>query len=92
MERIMQTQVEITDLYDDNPTPLPVDIIHTDHGIELHPKGYECANGGGPIFLEIYEGRLQLHVWADIKQEDPTHTIPLSEASEESEEKRPKIS
>lgn len=35
-----------------------------------------------PIFLEFYEGKLTLRVWADINQEDPTHVIDLSGALE----------
>lgn len=53
-------------------------------GIELSFDGYgDCAssdNHGTPVFIEFYEGKLWLRVWADINQEDPTHCIDLSGA------------
>jgi len=41
------------------------------------------SDGYGPIiYLEHYEGKPWLYIWADINQEDPTHKIDLSEALE----------
>jgi hypothetical protein len=41
------------------------------------------ADGEGvPIFIEKYEGKWTLHVWADINQEDATHRIDLTDALE----------
>lgn len=37
---------------------------------------------GANVYLERQGGRWRLLVWADINQEDPTHTIDLSGASE----------
>jgi hypothetical protein len=55
-------------------------------GIGIHADGYGVKTmhpGYGAIaFLEKYEGKLRLLVWADINQEDPTHTIELEGASE----------
>jgi hypothetical protein len=62
-----------------------VRVTHT-QGIDVLPEGlglYGMLPGdGGPIYLERYDGVWKLHVWADINQEDPTHTIDLSGASE----------
>ena len=54
-------------------------------GIEIFVTGYgmKCVEGGSPIFLEVFEGRLVLRVWADINKEDPTHVIDLAEARED---------
>ena len=48
---------------------------------------FGSADGyGEPIYLEHYDGKLVLRVWADINQEDPTHTIDLSGALEAARE------
>ena len=43
-----------------------------------------CGSVGddSPIYLEFYDGKWRLHVWADINQEDPTRSIDLSGALE----------
>ena len=46
----------------------------------------ECTASDGkgtPIMLELLDGRPRLLVWSDINQEDPTHVIDLSGASED---------
>jgi hypothetical protein len=50
-------------------------------GLELWVKGfnhhpYEGEDHGSQVFLEVYEGRLLVHVW-DGKSEDPTQTIVI---------------
>ncbi len=56
------------------------------HGIEIMPRGYGDSSTqpghGCPVFLERHEGKLQLLVWANINQQDPTHIIPLEGAKE----------
>jgi hypothetical protein len=62
---------------------LDATIETTTLGIELRFTGYgDCATEGCgcPIFVEFYEGKLWLRVWADINQEDPTHCIDMSGA------------
>jgi hypothetical protein len=34
------------------------------------------------IWIEEFEGKLTMYVWADIEQGEPTHTINLSDAME----------
>ena len=63
-----------------------VTIIHGERGIEIalpeHGE-YSAAPGhGSPIYLEHYEGKFWLRVWADINQEEATHNIDLSGALE----------
>lgn len=71
----------------------PADVISFAVEVEGERKGlalgfggfgdHGSANGyGRPIFIEYREGKLTLRVWADINQEDPTHTIDLSGALE----------
>lgn len=66
-------------------TPAIVDI--TDDAIEIGFEGYgeKCApeGYGHPIRIERYKGEMRLLVWADINQEDPTHTISLEGARED---------
>ncbi len=54
--------------------------------ISIFPEGYGdfgSADGHGcPVFLELYEGRLRLIVFADINEQDPT-IIELDGAREE---------
>jgi hypothetical protein len=55
-------------------------------GVDLGSVGYGDAgtvNGHGRWgYLEYYQGRLQLLIWADINKEDPTHIIDLEGARE----------
>jgi len=55
-------------------------------GVLLHVKGYgdKCSdNGKGyPVMIEVYEGKLRVIIWADINEEEPTHTIELDGAME----------
>lgn len=47
------------------------------HGTVTRDPGY-----GAVVFLEYGGGQPRLHVWADIREEDPTVTINLSGAHE----------
>jgi prepilin-type processing-associated H-X9-DG protein len=66
---------------------LPVSVKFGQAGMEFCAKGYGnmgMADGhGSPFIVEHYEGHLRLIVWADINQEDPTHTIDLEGARED---------
>lgn len=57
-----------------------------DRSIELGAMGYGAADSqpglGRFAMLEMFDGKLRLIVWADINQDDPTHTIDLSNAAE----------
>jgi hypothetical protein len=61
-------------------------VIGDDLGIQIKADGYgdvhSKAPHGCPVLLEFYDGKLILHVWSDINQEDPTHSIDLSGALE----------
>jgi hypothetical protein len=61
-------------------------------GIEISPAGYGDAlsqdGKGTPIYLELWEGKLQLVVWDDINKEDPSHIINLEGAKESERKKR----
>lgn len=58
----------------------------SDGAITLHFQGYgtrTMAEGHGePLMVEFYEGELRVVAWADISQEDPSHTISLEPARE----------
>ncbi len=55
-------------------------------GIEIFAEGYGThgmePRYGSPVYIEYYEKELRVLVWADINQEDPTHTISLQGALE----------
>ncbi len=46
-----------------------------------------------PVFIEFYEGQIQVRVYSDINSEEPTHNICLSNAREgaRAEEEPPQI-
>lgn len=43
---------------------------------------------GTPVLLELYRGKLTLHVWSDINSEGPTHSISLEGAREDARVQR----
>lgn len=50
--------------------------------IFLRGMGTNCTPNDAPIYLEFFEGKWQLIVWADINKENPTHWIDMSGAFE----------
>ncbi len=58
----------------------------TEHGINLGFAGYgdrsSAVGSGTPVFIGLHDGHLTVHVWADINQEESTHTIHLENARE----------
>lgn len=65
-------------------------VVLTDRGIDIFFEGYGqngMAEGhGSPIYIELYEGKPKLMVWADINNEEPTRVIDLSGAKESKRE------
>lgn len=64
-----------------------VDARHTQEATLIRPEGtgdyYSATDTGYPIMITANEaGELELIVWADINQQDPTHTISLEKAKE----------
>ena len=55
---------------------------HPSCEIFLRGMGTNCTPNDSPIYLEFFEGKWQLVVWADINKEDPTHRIDMSGALE----------
>jgi hypothetical protein len=81
---------EITGLIPDNgheEGSLEVTVIIGDGGIEIKTSGYghPSETDGSPMFIELYNGELVLHVWDDINKQDP-RTISLEGAREENYE------
>jgi hypothetical protein len=74
-------------------TPQVVLIEADSGGIIIQPVGYgdlTSENGfGWPILMEKFGGKLQVVVWSDINQEDPTHKIDLAGAKESCREPIP---
>ena len=66
--------------------PLVLRLEKEDSSVELSIEGMGTAGmaegKGAPIYIEFYDGKWMLHVWADINQEDATHRIDLSGALE----------
>jgi len=57
------------------------------YGFDLRVDGYgnftSDPGEGAILFIEIHEGKLRLHTWEDITQEDLTTTIEFEGAKEE---------
>lgn len=52
-------------------------------GIAVQHEGTGCMCGNfPPIFIEWYDGKPRILIWADINEEDPTHVIDMSGALE----------
>ena len=61
-------------------------VVANGSALSIFPQGYgdfgSMDGHGCPVFLELYQGRLRLVVFAEINQEDPTHIIDVEGASE----------
>jgi hypothetical protein len=64
---------------------IAVRLYSSRNGIEIAFDAYStCDMESGPIiYIEQWEEKLMLHVWADIDSEDPTHSICLEGARED---------
>ena len=66
---------------------LPVIVEGQNGKLEIRIKGYgdyySDDDAGTPILLEVNNGVVQLVVWSDINQQDPTHVIKLEDARED---------
>lgn len=71
-------QKNIRGIHRDSPQHEPKEALE----VFIKGMGTSTSEGDAPIFIENYEGKWILHVWADINQEDPTHSIDLSRAME----------
>ena len=82
-------------LHDNDPegtTKIPVCASLDNNFIQFEAEGFNACGtcdeqeiGRGIksfVAIEIWHGELRLLVWADINQEDPTHTISLEGARE----------
>jgi len=77
LEAIINDEYECSKIRKDKVT-----VTADERGVYIKVKGYSCANSDEIIMLENYGGKLRLHIWADIKEEDPSHTIDLEGAKE----------
>lgn len=61
-----------------------VEVQSVGDAVFLRLEGYGTAveNEGWPIRIDWFHGHPTVYLWADIKQEDPTHEISLEEALE----------
>lgn len=82
----LSLEMKIPDYNEGYESGIPIKIESDLQGMDVIAEGYGMKTmmpGEGPVFtLERYEGKLQLLVWADINQEDPTHVIDLEGARE----------
>ena len=76
--------IPLKDASEDGDRVVNIGVTVENHnlGLCLKAQGYGCYGcyDAGPVFLEVYEGRLRLIVWDDISREDPTHIIDLEGA------------
>lgn len=79
-------EMTLSDSGELNTPDLAVRLDGTCQALDIYVEGFGSAAampGYGPIaLLEIWEGELRLVVWADVNEEDPTHTIILDGARE----------
>jgi len=57
--------------------PNGISLVATDHGDKTSAEGH-----GTPVWIEFRDGQLWVNVWADVNQEEPTHSISLEGARE----------
>lgn len=82
----------VVDTDEDFAEPFPkLEITLADEGIEINFPGHGVKTlepgppemgQGGPVYIEYRSGVPHLLVWADINQEEPTHSISLAGARE----------
>lgn len=79
----------VVPLFDDNDSdrpPITVEIRLGPHGIEIFAKGYGSKtmmkNAGAVVWLEHYNSKLRIDMWADINNEDPTFSGHFENARE----------
>lgn len=80
----VRTLLDRYDNHADSAQMVKVEVYDTSICISAEGNGDKgtAVGHGTPILLERRASGLVLHVWADINQEDPTHTIDLSGALE----------
>jgi hypothetical protein len=72
--------IHLQDINSNEKREIPVQITFGNGCLFLKPGDYCSPDGqGSPIMLQ-YHKSIQLVVWSDINQEDPTHIIPLENA------------
>lgn len=80
--------VDLDDVNSEQAATLHVAVKNEDDdGIAISLAGYSTKTSiegfdDAIVFLELYDGKPRLLVWADINSEDPTHIIDLSGAHE----------
>jgi hypothetical protein len=85
-EYFMIMEQVIKDVMYGNET-VKVKVLGSEFGVSISAEGYgdiPIEVGGSPIHLELADGKLMLHVWANANQEDPTHSIDLTSLSKRS--------
>jgi hypothetical protein len=77
-------QVSVTQVLRMEQQRIPVTCTWSKTHVEIAMAGYGVAKceDAAPILLDLRSGRLQLFVWSDITQEDPTAIIDLENACE----------
>jgi hypothetical protein len=79
----------LREVYEDkggNNGLLEVDVVLENGAVSIKPRGYGqcCAEDGfgEPMFMELRHGEPWIVAWADINQEDPSHSFGLNDANE----------
>jgi len=86
MSDISELNTTLSDADSEHSSSLRIRVVANGSVLSIFPEGYgdfASAEGHGcPVFLELYQGRLRLVVFAEIEQEDPTHLVDLERARE----------
>lgn len=88
---VQQTLADVHDEGDERR--IAVEALCTRHGISLRVQGHGDKTSpeghGMPVLVELQDGEVWVHVWADVNQEDPTHSISLAGARDSCRDARP---
>lgn len=87
---MQKLQVTLGDNDPESDVKIPVALSVDQNFIQFEAEGFNACGSADEIpigdgnksvvAIEIWQGQLRVLVWADINQEDPTHTIELDDA------------
>jgi hypothetical protein len=82
----MKQTILLEDRSNPKRPPVAVTLTADEPGIGLKFEGYGTAampeGGGELVIVELFAGRMQMKVWADIKREQHTHLVEFDYAKE----------
>ena len=78
-----EIEFELRDMNTGGENTTPVKVHFGNDGITIQPAGTGVYEGEfAPILIERYDGKVKAHLWSDINNEDPTHSVLMDGALE----------